>query len=79
MTAVILYMYAADKISGSASVGLDRRVRAAEHQQLQCSYSCTCSTLLKVHAQCAQGMCSSASLAGPDGFRNGETVSSQLQ
>ena len=31
---------------------------SAEHQQLQCSYCCMCSTL-KVHAhQCAQGTCS---------------------
>ena len=33
-------------------------VCSTEHQQLQCSYCCTCSTM-KVHAhQCAQGVCS---------------------
>ena len=62
-------MYAADGISGLASVRLLRLARqvcavqntsncSTEHQQLQYSYCCTCSTM-KVHAhQCAQGVCS---------------------
>ena len=42
-----LYMYAADGLSGSASVRLlmQASLCSAEHQQLQCIYWCLCSTL----------------------------------